>query len=748
MVEPGDDSNGSPTLTRSIGLFGATGVGVGAIVGGGILVLGGVALAETGPSAIVAFAVNGFVATLTALSFAELSSAFPQSGGAYTYAKKVLSVRSAFAVGWVLWFASIVAAVLYALGFATYAVLLVHSLAELAFGDAPLWLHDRAVFLLLATGATAFYVVGLIRKAGGGGNWDTIGKVVVFLILIVFGLLALLRRSPDTLADSLVPFFTSGAGGLVTAMGFTFIALQGFDLIAAVGGEVKNPQKTIPRAMLLSLGAALLIYLPLLFLVSTVGVAPGESVADAAAAKPETLFATAAERFMGWPGFWLVVVAAILSTLTALKANLFAASRVALTMAQDRTLPAALGRIHPSRGTPGLAIYATALTLFVILFMLPDVAAAGASASLIFLISFALVHWTALLARRRAKIPAPFRAPLFPLVPVAGGLACATLAVFQAVMVPSAGIIALVWLGAGVMLYMAVFSGRAQVVDAFTEAHDPRLVRLRGRNPLALVPIANPSSAAALVEVANALTPPGIGRVLLLSVVAPPGDSWQGKPPQQLISAQEVIHEAMMESFRGSIAPQALITISAQPWREIGRVSRQHDCESLVLGLSNLADQLESPDLEHLISEVDCDVTILHAPDGWDLGQVKRILVPLGGRSGQDILRARLLGAMGRGGGREVQFLRVLHPDDSEEQEEEALDGLLRIADEEAPGFGTARVIRSDDPGGAIVEAAFGNELTILGVQRLARRHKAFGPVSLRIARDAPCATILVSRAG
>ncbi len=743
-----DDHGGRPALTRSIGLFGATGVGVGAIVGGGILVLGGVALAETGPAALVAFALNGAVAVLTALSFAELSSAFPESGGAYTFAKKVLSVRAAFAVGWVLWFASIVAAVLYALGFATYAVLLIESLVGLTGVDPPAWLHDRAVFLLLATSATAVYVWGLIRKAGGGSNWDTVMKVVVFVVVIAFGLVALLRRQPDTVADSLVPFFTSGAGGLFTAMGFTFIALQGFDLIAAVGGEVENPQKTIPRAMLLSLGAALVIYLPLLFVVSTVGVAPGASVADAAAGEPETLFATAVERFMGWPGFWLVVVAAILSTLTALKANLFAASRVALTMAQDRTLPAALGRIHPERGTPGFAIYATALTLFVIMVMLPDVAAAGAAASLIFLISFALAHWTALLARRRARTPPPFRAPLFPLVPVLGGLACAALAVFQAVVVPSAGVIALVWLGAGVMLYMAVFAGRARAVDAYHEAHDPRLVRLRGRSPLTLVPIANPRNAKNLTEVATALTPPGVGRVLLLSVVSPPGDDWDGAPPGQLLSAQEVVHEALMESFRGRIAPEVMLTVSDRPWREIARVARAHQCESLMLGLSNLAEQLQSPALERLISDVDTDVTILHAPEDWDLEDVRRILVPLGGRGGQDVLRARLLGSVGRVGQREVQFLRVLRPGASAVEHEDAQDDLLRLAEEEAPGFGTAVVVRSDDPGGAIVEAASGCDLVILGVQRLGRRRKAFGPIALRIARDAPCATILVSRRG
>ena len=92
---------------RNIGLLEATGVGVGAIVGGGILALAGVAFATTGPAAMVAFGLNGVIALLTALSFAEMASKFPESGGTYTFSKKVLSVEAAFVVGWVVWFASI-----------------------------------------------------------------------------------------------------------------------------------------------------------------------------------------------------------------------------------------------------------------------------------------------------------------------------------------------------------------------------------------------------------------------------------------------------------------------------------------------------------------------------------------------------------------------------------------------------------------------------------------------------------------
>jgi hypothetical protein len=109
-------------LERSIGFVGATGIGVAAIVGGGIFVLGGVAVAQAGPAAVLAFALNGAIAFLTALAFAELATAFPENGGQYVYARRTFSVQAAFGVGWVMTFAHVVAAVLYALGFAAYAV--------------------------------------------------------------------------------------------------------------------------------------------------------------------------------------------------------------------------------------------------------------------------------------------------------------------------------------------------------------------------------------------------------------------------------------------------------------------------------------------------------------------------------------------------------------------------------------------------------------------------------------------------
>ena len=739
---------GSSSATRSIGLVGATSIGVGAIVGGGILALAGVAFAAAGPAAMIAFAVNGGIAVLTALSFAEMSTAFPESGGTYTFAKKVLSVQSAFAVGWIVWFASIVAGVLYALGFASYGVVVVEVLWRRVGGSAPHWLGGRITMAVLAVGATLFYTAGLMSRRSAGGRWATIGKVVAFAVLIAGGLPVVARVPPARLLSALTPFFAHGALGVFQAMGYTFIALQGFDLIAAVAGQVRDPGRTIPRAMLLSLAIALLVYLPLLFLIATVGVPAGDSITALSARQPDTLVATAAQNYLGPTGFWLVIVAAVLSMLSALQANLLAASHLAFAMAQDRTLPRLLRRVRAD-GTPVGAIATTSAAVVVIVMVIPDVAAAGAAASLIFLMCFALTQWTAILARRRGDSSrAQFRVPWFPFVPVAGGLACAALALFQGVAVPSAGLVAGVWLCVGAALYLFLLARGARVADASAEALDPYLVQLRGRSPLVLVPIANPANAEAMVGVANALATPRVGRVVLLSVVAAP-DSWlPDVPPPQLLNVQDVVRQALTASFAAGLPAEALTTVAARPWEEIGRVARTYRCESLLIGLSNLdAEPLRAP-IEELMSSLDTDVAVLRAPAGWQLSQTRRVLIPVGGRGGHDVLRARLIGSLCRLGTRELTFLRVLDEGEAHGSIEWERRRLLQLAADEAPVLPQVEVVRARSVAEEVNRRAATADLVILGVQRLHRRRKMIGEVALQIARQTSCALLMISRRG
>ncbi len=729
---------------RTVGLFPATLVGIGGILGGGILVLAGTAFAAAGPAFVLAFALNGVVGLLTAMSMAEISTAFPESGGPYTFAKKVLSVRFAFAVGWVLWFAYIVAGVLYALSFAAYAAIALRGLWSAVGAVPPPWTSGRNFVLLLGTFSVAGYALSMSRKAAGGGSWPNIAKIVLFTLIIVAGFVFLVRKPVDATMSTLDPFFVGGAGGIAKSMGITFIAIQGFEMIAAIAGEVQKPERTLPRAMFLSILISLSVYLPLLFVIATAGIEPGKHVAEVAISNPDTLSPTAVRRFLGEPGYWIIVCGVTLGTLTAVQANLLTASRVAHAMAADHTLPEVLERRHATFGTPIMAIYASALAIVAVLFMVANLGSAGAAAGLIFLFAFTLTHVTTYLARRRSKpVPGAYQTPLFPVVPIAGGLACGGLGLYQAVVVPDAGLIMLVWLGLGVILYVSLFKGRAETADASAEALDPRLTRLRGKNPLVLLPIANPKNARSLVEVANALAPTEYGRVLLLAIVR--GERGGDDPLLRLADAQEAVREALDSSYRAGHAPEALITAAGKPWAEIRRVAEDYRCESLLVGLGQDNDASIDAELEALINDVDCDVSVMRAPTDFRVGDATRVLVPVGGRGEEHELRARLLGTLCRDRPRELHFLKVLNANASDEEHADALRTLKRVADMNIPVTPTVDVLRSDDPAGTILTEAASYDLLVLGLPSRSGR-KAFGDVTLRIARGAPCAVILLAR--
>ncbi len=735
------------SVNRQLGLFQATGIGVGAIVGGGILALAGVAFANAGPGAILAFALNGVIALITAVSFAELSTAFPESGGPYTYAKKILSVQSAFVIGWMVWFASLVAAVLYALGFGAFAGLCCNELFLICSGIGFPLLTSRPAVIAFALAAVAVYTANLMRTGSGGGQWISVSKVVVFGVLIAAGIAALARSEPRQIQDSLSPFLTHGFGGVVQAMGYTFIALQGFDLIAAVAGEIRDPAQTIPRAMILSLGIALGIYIPLLFIISTVGVKAGESIANMGAAQPEAVVAAAAENYLGTFGYWLVLIAAILSMLSALHANLYAASRVALTMARDRTLPHALAAIHTTRGTPAVAVGVGSATVMVIVTLIPDIASAGAASSLIFLLTFALVHGICILNRIRSGItPGTFLTPFFPLLPIAGIVACTALALFQGTAVPSAGMITLVWTVTGAGLFWFLFAQRARVVDASAEALDPQLLRLRGRSPLVLVPIANPDNAQSMVTVAHALTPRKIGRILMMTVVALPDDAHEDECNRRLLDAQNAVGRALAASLKSGLAPEALTTVADDPWKEIVRVAQIHHCESLLLGFSKLSEEVVADRLEHLISAARCDVVVLRAPVAWRLGDVRRVLVPVGGRSEHKVLRARLLGSLVRTGSREITFLRVVPANVSDAACHKIEHELAILARDEVTDLPRIRVVRNDSFITEVVHQAQECDLIVLGLRSLARNRRVFGDIALSIIRETHCGVIMISQ--
>ncbi len=731
------------TTQRHLGLFDATGIGVGAIVGGGILALAGTAFAATGAAAWLAFLLNGGIAIITALSFAELSTAFPQSGGTYLYAKRVLSVGAAFGVGWVAWFASIVAAALYAVGFSTFLLKAVSGLIPVPH-TGPTAIAAVVGVALMATVACTGLLCGSLR---GGAHWMNMLKLVVFAVLIMAGLQAWLRQESMSIQRLTAPVLPYGLKGLVAAMGFTFVALQGFDLIAAVAGEIKSPRRTLPRAMILSLLIALAVYVPLMILIVVGGVPVDRHLSEWTAQAGDLVVMEAARVFVGDIGFWLVMLVGIVSMLSALTANLFAASRIARAMAQDRTLPRFMDQLSVRHGTPTKALWCTGTMVCLVLLIVQDVGRAGAAASLIFLITFALAQLMCILARLRKPNHPGYKLPLWPVLPALGAVACTALAIFQGMTVPVAGLITGGWLVAGFLCYLWLFGQRARVYDAASESSDPDLLELRGRSPLVLVPIANPANAGTMALLAACIAAPRVGRILLLNVARLPGmDESDGDADLQVTA--DVIQKSMSAAMQARIRVEGLATLARDPWLEIDRVARTHRCASVLLGMASLVDDAVRARLEGLISRLRANVMILRASEAWNPRVVRRVLVPIGGQVGHNALRARLLHGLQRrveaADGLDIHYLMVMPTSTSAR----ALRRIKRlwenlITDETRARF-TVDIVLDNHVAHAIEQASHGMDLLVLGLNKSDPRKRVFGRLTTQVVQKVKCAVVVI----
>lgn len=725
----------------SIGLAGAIALGIGAMVGGGILALAGVAFEVTGASALLAFLLNGVIAVVIAMSFAEMATRNPQSGGIYTFSKQALNVQLAFGVGWVVWLASIMASVFYALGFGVFTSF---ALQQLPLGGFELFFEGTS--FLLACAAVIGYTIKLTVFARVDARRINVLKVAVFGVLIAAGLAIVPGKPIAELTRHFTPFFADGLGGLAAAMGYTFVAMQGFVIIAYVSRDIRNPDKNIPKALFYTIGIGLAIYLPLLLVVLMVGIPSAETLPELSALYPETFIAIAAQHYLGNFGLWLVLIAGILSMLTALQANLFAASRVANSMAADRTLLPQVSRLHQRYGTPMRAIHLTALLVLLFMLILPDVASAAAASSLIFLLSFALAQFILILMRKRspAKNATYYQVPFYPALPIAGIIATVSLALFQSVVVPSAGVITLIWLFAGSLLFISFFLKHALVADVSAEARNPEIIRLRGNSPLLLLPITNPSNVASKVFLAQALSPPGVGRTLLLNIVKE-----SSKPDitaQRINSSKDVVGQGLASSVDVSLKADTMITFAKDPWKEIERVARAHRCQTLLLGPGDFSDEKTTQKLEQLITRVPCDVVLLRQSySGWKISDARKVLIPVGGFDKHDLLRARIAASLWRNFEPEITFMQILPSNATKADIRKQRRLIQHFAEEIIPSGFKSSVILSDNVKETLVQQTAMHDLMIMGLGRLMPGDTAFGPIPMEIISKTDTPVIFIS---
>jgi amino acid transporter len=418
-------SSQSRSPNAELGLLDATMIGMGAMIGAGIFVLTGLAAEIAGPAAIVVFALNGVVTAFTGLSYAELAASIPKSGGGYAFVREIFDDLSSFIMGWMLWFAYMIAGALYALGFAPNFLELLHVYGVVAppdqVGAIALPVVDATLplaFLLAFVAVLGLVTLNAVSTAASGSAETifTIVKVSILVVFVGFGI-----ASPMFSGAEFQPLFPEGGGAaaVLPAMGLTFIAFEGYDLITTVTEEVENPRKNIPKAIFLSLVATVIVYLAVVTV--AVGTLGAQGLADAG----EAGIAAAATSFMptGLPvirnGGALIVFGAVFSTLTALNAVVIASSRVAFSMGREGQLLPSFGQLHHRYGTPFVAILASAVV------MLGSVAlptqSAGNMSSLFFLLSFIIVNVAVIrLRRERPDMHRPYEMPFYPAPPLIG----------------------------------------------------------------------------------------------------------------------------------------------------------------------------------------------------------------------------------------------------------------------------------------------------------------------------------------
>lgn len=330
-----------PRLKRSMGLWMATALVIGNMVGSGIFSLPAVLAGEAGPASIIALAFTGVGALLLALVFANLGRAHPRTGGPYYYARRAFGDFVGFQTAWAYWIAAWVGNAAIAVAFAGY--------VGVFWGTAR---TTNWVAALVAVGAVWLFTAINIVGARETGVAQVLTTVLKFVPLAVVGLVGLFYVKGGNFA----PFTIHGGfdwhvNAAATLALWAFIGLESATVPAE---EVKQPEKNVPRATILGTVATTLLYV--VALVAIIGILPQATLAGSAAPFADAANAMWAGTFLGltW-GKWIALVA-IAATLGALNGWIMLTARTSLAAADDGLFPGVLARVHGKRGTPVVGI--------------------------------------------------------------------------------------------------------------------------------------------------------------------------------------------------------------------------------------------------------------------------------------------------------------------------------------------------------------------------------------------------------
>jgi APA family basic amino acid/polyamine antiporter len=449
-------------LTRGIGTFQLAMLGVGATIGTGVFFVTHEAVPLAGPAVILSFLIAAVAAGLSAVCYAEMASAVPVSGSTYSYAYATLGEIVAMGVAACLVLEYGVSTAAVASGWSGY---LDHLVAELfgwripgALSAGPL---EGGIVNLPAVVLVGLCALLLIRGTRESATVNTVMVIIKIGVLVMFGAIALTAFRVDGFAD----FAPHGVAGVTAAAGTIFFTFIGLDAVSTAGDEVRDPQRSLPRAILIALATVVAVYL--FVAIAAVGAQPAADFED-----PDQQAAGLAVILRDvldaqWPAT-VLAAGAVISIFSVTLVTLFGQSRILYSIGRDGLLPRAFAGVAPRTHTPVFATIVAAIAVgllagFIPLSSLWDLVSMGT------LVAFIVVSIGVMVLRRtRPDLPRAFRVPGYPVTPILSILACAyivsglgwsTYAWFAA------------WVGVVIVFYLA-WGRRHSVLAAGTRTTD------------------------------------------------------------------------------------------------------------------------------------------------------------------------------------------------------------------------------------------------------------------------------------
>jgi APA family basic amino acid/polyamine antiporter len=437
---------GDTQLSRSLGLWQLTAIGVGGIIGAGIFALAGAVANETaGPAVLISFLLAGIASAAAALSYAEFAGMIPKAGSAYTYGYAVLGEAVGWFIGWdlLLEYTAIVAVV--AIGISGYFSFLMGDLGV----HLPNWMlgapgsgqgHKVDLFAVVLCLLIAYLLNLGIKTAARFETAVVAIKIFVVLLVVAVGVFYIK-------GDNYHPFFPFGFSGSVTGAATVFFAVFGYDAMSTAAEESRDARRHLPKAIIYSLAISMLLYV-----VATLVLTGMQNYKDI---DPESGFSSAFLS-VGLSGLAdVIAIGAIIGILTVMFTFMLGVTRVWYSMSRDGLLPGWFARLHPERRVPTRVTWIAGVASAIIAGFLP-IREAAELTNIGILLAFVVVCIAIIVLRyRRPDLPRTFKVPGMPVVPAIGVLFSIWLITFLA---PLTWLRFAVWFVLGVLVY--AFYGR------------------------------------------------------------------------------------------------------------------------------------------------------------------------------------------------------------------------------------------------------------------------------------------------